>query len=58
MALRAVQSYLTESDKMQDLGNTLGAIIGIAFVAMLVFACFYAVEADRKDRERENKDDL
>lgn len=43
---------------MQDLGNTLGAIIGIAFVAMLVFACFYAVEANRKDQERENKDDL
>lgn len=51
MALRAVQSYLTESDEMEDLGNTLGAIIGIAIVAMFVFACFYAVDQDRKDRE-------
>lgn len=58
MALRAVQSYLTESDEMQDLGNTLGAIIGILIAASFVFACFYAVEADRKDRERENEDDL
>lgn len=58
MALRAVQSYLTESDKMQNLGDVLGLFIGLAIVSAFVFACFYAVEADRKDRERKNENDL
>lgn len=37
---------------MQDLGDVLGLVIGIAIFSGFVLAIFYAFSQDRKDRKK------